>query len=206
MDDPHIELERALSLANETERKLAVASLIHELVEPLGFRAIVIGGVAVEFWTHGAYSTTDLDLYLPHGPAVDDRLALLGFERQGRHWVLERHDLFVEAPASFPAPSEEVAEIELSNGRVALVLAPEDVLIYRVHEFVATGHPGVGEQSIALLAAPDLDHPRLVRRAEEEGLLDATAALERLRLRLRRGETIEAYEFHDLAKDLSGRG
>lgn len=85
------------------------------------------------------------------------------------------------------------------------MLAPEDVLIYRLHEFVATGHPGVGEQSIALLNAPDLDHPRLVRRAEEERLLDTAEALERFALRLRRGETIEPYEFHDLAKSLSRR-
>jgi len=27
------------------------------------WRAIVIGGLAVEFWTHGAYATTDIDLY-----------------------------------------------------------------------------------------------------------------------------------------------
>ena len=38
-----------------------------------GIGAIVIGGVAVEFWTRGAYSTDDIDLYLPHGPAVDER-------------------------------------------------------------------------------------------------------------------------------------
>jgi hypothetical protein len=203
MDDPRAELAQVLALSREIERKLGVASLIDELVRDLGFRAIVIGGVAVEFWTHGAYSTTDLDLYLPHGPAVDDRLALLGFARPGRHWVHPEHDLFVEAPASFPAPNEEVTEIELSDGRKALVLSPEDVLIYRLHEFVATGHPDVGEQSIALLAAPDLDRSRLVRRAEEERLSNAVDTVELLKRRLERGETIEPYEFHDAARKLT---
>ena len=59
-------LAAALALEHPTERKLAVVALIDEQVQRLGFRAIVIGGLAVEFWTHGAYATSDIDLYLPH--------------------------------------------------------------------------------------------------------------------------------------------
>jgi len=110
------DLERALALENETERKLAVAALVDGLAQSLGWRAIVIGGLAVEFWTRGAYSTSDIDLYLPHGPAVDELLAELGFRKEGRHWVLPEHEIFVEAPASFPAESEDVHEITLRSG------------------------------------------------------------------------------------------
>ncbi len=78
------QLEGAFALENQTERKLAVAALIDEQVRRIGVRAIVIGGLAVEFWTHGEYSTTDIDLYLPHSPAIDDVFAELGFERKGR--------------------------------------------------------------------------------------------------------------------------
>lgn len=204
MLDWRSELDQALTLENTTERKLAVASLVDEVISDLGFRAIVIGGVAVEFWTHGEYSTTDIDLYLPHGPAADERLALLGFRREGRHWSLPEHELFIEAPASFPDANEEVAEVELSNGRRALVLAPEDVLMYRLHEFVATGHADVAEQSVALLNAPDTDHPRAAKRAEEEGLLEALAESERLSQRLRRSEEIPAFEIHEIARRLRG--
>jgi hypothetical protein len=109
------QLEALLRLEDETERKLAVAALIDDIVRTLGFRAIVIGGVAVEFWTRGAYSTADIDLYLPHGPAVDERLAELGLHRDGRHWVDPEHHLFIEAPASFLAPAEEVVEVRLSR-------------------------------------------------------------------------------------------
>src|SRR6266508_7011786 len=101
MSKPRDELAQALTLEDETERKLAVVSLIDGLVQRIEWRAIVIGGLAVEFWTHGAYSTSDIDLYLPHGPAVDALLAEIGFRREGRHWVLPEHELFVEAPASF---------------------------------------------------------------------------------------------------------
>ena len=110
-------LAAALALNHPTERKLAVVALIDEHAQRLGFRAIVIGGLAVEFWTHGAYATSDIDLYLPHGPAVDDFFAELGFEKRGRHWVHEAAGLFIEAPASFPAADEEVARCRLRVDR-----------------------------------------------------------------------------------------
>ncbi|HSC90765.1 MAG TPA: hypothetical protein VLB86_03840 [Gaiellaceae bacterium] len=195
-------LDAALALPNETERKLAVVALIDELVQRIGFRAIVIGGLAVELWTHGAYSTGDIDLYLPHGPAVDDLLAELGFEKRGRHWVVEDAGLFVEAPASFPAPEEEVTEVQLSTGATVLVLSPEDALVYRLHEFVGTGHVDAAEQSVALLSSDDLDHARLVRRAESERLLPTLAEVERISQRLRRGEAVETWELHEIARRL----
>lgn len=202
MSDLRAQLDVALRLENETERKLAVAALIDDAIRDLGFRAIVIGGVAVEFWTRGAYSTGDIDLYLPHGPAVDDRLTALGLQRQGRHWVNADLDLFIEAPASFPAANEEVVEVRLSTGRTALVLAPEDVLVYRLHEFVATGHRDVASQAVSLLTSPELDRRRLRRRADEEGLGAALAALERLAERVAAGEILESYELHEIASGL----
>ena len=202
MDDARTQLEAVLRLDNETERKLGVAALIDELVRELGFRAVVIGGVAVEFWTRGAYSTADIDLYLPHGPAVDDRLAELGLHRVGRHWADPEHDLFIEAPASFPAPSEEVTEVRLSTGQTALVLSPEDVLMYRLHEFMGTGHREVASQAISLLTSPEIDEQRLRRRAEEERLGPALTALRRLADRVAAGEILESYELHEIASDL----
>jgi hypothetical protein len=200
--DGRAQLEAILQLANETERKLAVAALIDDVVRALGFRAIVIGGVAVEFWTRGAYSTADIDLYLPHGPAVDDRLAKLGLHRDGRHWADPEHDLFIDAPTSLPAPAEEVAEVRLSTGQTALVLSPEDVLVYRLHEFVGTGHREVASQAISLLTSPEIDEQRLRRRADEEMLGTAPTELRRLAGRVAAGEILESYELHEVASGL----
>jgi hypothetical protein len=80
---------------------------------------------------------------------LDELLAELGFEKRGRHWINESADLFVEAPASFPAADEEVAEVELSNGDRVLLLSAEDMLIYRLDEFVGTGHSAAVEQGVA---------------------------------------------------------
>jgi hypothetical protein len=196
------QLEAVLRLENETERKLAVAALIDDVVRELGFRAIVVGGVAVEFWTRGAYSTGDIDLYLPHGPAVDERLAELGLRREGMHWVDAEHDVLIEAPAGFPAATEEVTEVRLSTGQTALVLAPEDVLVYRLHEFVGTGHREVASQAISLLRSPDIDEQRLRRRADEESLDTGLTELERLAERVAAGEILESHELHEIAARL----
>lgn len=200
--DPASRLADVLALENETERKLAVVALIDELVQRIGFRAIVIGGLAVEFWTHGAYSTADIDLYLPHGPAVDALLGELGFEKRGRHWVIEQHELFVEAPASVPADEEEVYEVTLRSGLVVAVLSPADVLVDRLHQFVAGGHRDVASQSVTLLGADQLDTRHLARRLEQEGLEAAYRELVFLGERIDRGETIESWELHDMARRL----
>ncbi len=202
MKGPRAALAQALALENETERKLAVVSLIDQQVQQINWRAIVIGGLAVEFWTHGAYSTTDIDLYLPHGPAVDDLLAELGFQKQGRHWVIPEHDLFVEAPASFPADHEEVHEVTLRSGYRVLLLSSEDVLIDRLHQFVSGGHRDVASQALSLLGAEDLDRRRLQARAEQEGLASALRALDELDERVERGEAIESWELQEISKRL----
>ncbi len=202
MDDIRTRFQTALALENETERKLAVVSLIDELVQRIGWRAVVIGGLAVEFWTNGAFTTADIDLYLPHGPAVDDLLAELGFVKEGRHWVLHESELFIEAPASFPAEEEEAAEIELASGDTVLVLSIEDVIIDRLHQFVSGGHRDVVEQGMTLLLSDEVDRGRLLRRAETERLSNALIELEGLLLRARRDEPIESYELQEIAKRL----
>jgi hypothetical protein len=207
VNDPKAELERALALENETERKLAVVAVIDAEMQRIGFRAVVIGGVAVEFWTRGAYSTADIDLYLPHGPAVIQLLGPLGFQRRGRHYVLPRTDIFVEAPGpSYPAESEEVDEVTLRSGFVVPVLSAADVLIDRLHQFVAGGHAEVAEQAVALLGAEELDLEHLRRRLREERLETAAQELEAIARRVESGERVESWELHEIARRLRAPG
>jgi len=201
--DPKADLARALALENETERKLAVVAVIDGEMQRIGFRAIVIGGVAVEFWTRGAYSTADIDLYLPHGPAVLQLLGPLDFHREGRHYVLPGTDVFVEAPGpSFPAESEEVDEVTLRSGFVVPVLSAADVLVDRLHQFVAGSHAEIAEQAVALLGTEELDREHLRRRVRQERLERALDELEQLAHRVESGERVESWELHEIARKL----
>jgi Tfp pilus assembly protein PilW len=76
------------------------------------------------------------------------------------------------------------------------------VLIYRLHEFVATGHADVAEQAAALVSLSNVDRERLVRRASQERLTNALDVVERLARRSEAGERLETWELHEIAREL----
>ncbi len=123
----------------------------------------------------------------------------IGFRKEGRHWVLLEHEIFIEAPASFPAESEDVHEVTLRSGFKVPVLSPEDVLIDRLHQFVGGGHRDVASQAASLLGVEELDATHLAERVREEGLQSAFSELLTLKDRIDRGETIESWELHEIA-------
>jgi len=202
MPDLKAELARALSIEDQTERQLEVVAIVSEAVADLGIRPVVVGGLAVAYWTAGTYLTGDIDLLMPSSPAVDERLRALGFEREGRFWVIAEAALFLEAPGSFLEPGAEAAEVRLASGRTARLIRPEDVLVGRLHEFVATGHPSAFRQAVWLLGAAGIERKRLEALAVSEGLSEALVSVEVLALRVHSGETIEAWELHDVTRGL----
>jgi predicted nucleotidyltransferase len=197
-----VDLEGALAIEDETERMLGVVGVITEAVRDLGVRPVVVGGLAVQYWTQARYTTSDIDLLLPGRPEIDERLQALGLERRGRHWVLSGSELFIEAPGSALGPSERIEEVDLSDGTAVALLSLEDVLIYRLHEFVATGHADVAEQAAALVSVPNVNQERLRQRASEERLTNAVEAIERLARRSEAGERFETWELHEIAREL----
>ncbi len=89
-------------LVNETDllrRRLKALGVLTERLAEEGVEPILVGGLALEFYTAGGYSTGDVDLALPRSPAVDAAFADLGFAREGRFWIRPELDLFFEAPA-----------------------------------------------------------------------------------------------------------
>lgn len=198
-------IEDALRVDDETERLLEVAAVVEEALGEIGVHPVVVGGLAVAYWTGGAYLTGDIDVVMPSTPEVDARMAELGFERRGRFWVLPEAGLFFEAPGSALAPGEEAVDAELGSGRTVRVLRAEDGLVHRLHEFVATGHADAFRQAVALLGTPGLDRGRLVARARDERLEDALGALQTLADRVREGSWPETWELHDVARRLRSR-
>jgi len=110
--------------------------------------------------------------------------------------------VFVEAPASALGEQEEVHEVVLAGGYVAVVLALEDVLIDRLHQFVAGGYRDVTSQAIALLGSDELNRERLEGRARDEGLESALQAIRDLAARTERDELIETWELREIAQQL----
>ena len=47
-------IEQALEIEDETERLLEVAAIVEEALAEIGIHPVVVGGLAVAYWTGGA--------------------------------------------------------------------------------------------------------------------------------------------------------
>ena len=87
--------------ASPLARQLLMAGLITRLLEDQGRPApVIIGGLALSYYSREVYFTADIDLACADRIALDEVLVGLGFVRSGRYWIHETLDIAVEAPAS----------------------------------------------------------------------------------------------------------
>jgi hypothetical protein len=200
------ELLRAAARADLAERMLEVAAVVEAVAAPLGIRPVVVGGVAVYFWTASdEFLTRDLDVVMEVPEQLADVLAQLGFARakDGRHWTLEGTDVFLEAPSAHLDRGAVVASVELPSGRTASVLSRVDVLLDRLDELQATGHLVVGQQALALLGGmPDEELADLDARAEQRRVSKILAVVRTLADDITSGrrEPPETDEMHEIAR------
>ncbi len=171
-------------LADERDdltRRLLALALLTERLERDQIQPILVGGMALELYTAGGYSTGDVDLALPMAAEVDEAFAELGFEKRGRFWIQEELDLYFEAPAPAGLPGENaprgIFEIEGLNVHV---IGVEDLLLDRLRAWVhwQSTEDERWSRRLATLYFDRLDWKYLLKRA---GTDRETQALESLR-------------------------
>jgi len=80
-------------------RQLMMMGLVTRLLEDRGKPApVLIGGLALSYYTREVYFTADIDLAYSDRDALDAVLQELEFERKGRYWVHAGMDMAVEVP------------------------------------------------------------------------------------------------------------
>src|SRR5829696_5426345 len=138
------ELRAALALAardgDVVQRTLEVVAIVDAIAAPFGIRPVVVGGMAVYFWTaRDEFLTYDIDVVMEVPDELDAKLTELGFARitDGRHWRFEDSEVLLEAPSAQLDRDATVVEVELPSGRSARVLSRVDVLLDRLAEFQA---------------------------------------------------------------------
>lgn len=203
-----VALQRTADIPDSTEQMLEITGVVDAALRPIQIRPIVVGGLAVAYWTAGLYLTGDIDVVMPHGVLIEQRLAALGFERDGRFWTLPGRDVLFEALGSILELNPNgYVEVELASGRTIRVQDVDEVLLLRLAEFVATGNADVFQQCLWLLGASGLDREHLRVRAEEESLARALDALDQTAESLEHDATkLEIWEITDLAKSLRAPG
>ena len=70
------------AIDDPTERLLEVAAIIGEAFADLGVQPVVVGGLALAYWSDSAFLTGDIDVVMPRLPELSARLEVLGFERK----------------------------------------------------------------------------------------------------------------------------
>jgi hypothetical protein len=83
------------------ERTLEVVAVIDTVAAPMGIHPVIVGGMAVYFWTaRDEFLTYDIDVVMEVPNALAEKLADLGFARSTdrRHWRLEGTEILLEAP------------------------------------------------------------------------------------------------------------
>ena len=144
---------------------------------------------------------------MPQSDQIEERLAALGFERDGRFWTLPGRDPVFEAPGSTLEldPNGHI-EVELASGRTIRIQQVEEVLLLRLAEFVATGNADVFQQCLWLLGVSGLDRERHRARADDESLSRALDVLSSTANSFEHDARLELWEITDLAKSLRAPG
>jgi hypothetical protein len=116
-------------------RQMLMTGLITRILEDGGKPApVLIGGLALSYYTREVYFTADIDLAYADRDALDAVLKELGFEKKGRYWVHEGLDMAVEAPASKLAGEDAPRETaELEGGLRCVIIGLEDLIIDRMN-------------------------------------------------------------------------
>jgi hypothetical protein len=189
--------ERLLNLPQDSDtlRYLtSVASIVTDAFLTLGKNPpIVVGGLAVEAYTAGGYTTLDVDMITFDGEATSQVMSALGFrKRPGRHYEHPSIKAFVEFPSGpLDGSTDRITEIKLDDGTSLYVIGIEDIILDRVAAYVNWDkrNPDSPDaaQAVLLLVAQrvriDLDY--LKAEASSKGLADGLADV------LRRAEAVQ---------------
>jgi len=128
-------LKKIRELQPPLARQLTMVGLITRVLEERGKPApILIGGLALSYYSREVYFTSDIDLAYADRKALDEALTSLDFIKKGRYWIHQELDIAVEAPAGNLAGEDAPLEtVELESGLHCLILGVEDLLIDRLN-------------------------------------------------------------------------
>lgn len=165
-----IDLRKLEGVENVLEVQLSTAAVISRLIAYVGDPPTVVGGLAVSFYTGGAYLSRDVDLVtgLP-GPQIWGILEQIGFRRQNGAWIHAEADVVVD----FPSPPlagdvSRVATVETPQGSIR-VIGVEDLLIDRLNAVVHWKDAEAREWCVTILTLhAGLDMRYLFDRAKAE--------------------------------------
>ena len=130
-------INKIKNIQNVNKRRLYFIGILTRELEPENIRPVVVGGCALEFYTTGGYSTADIDIICPDNELLDSILSKWGFKKQGRHWISEELDMYIESPGSSLQGDDysKITKVRVEDVEVYLV-GIEDLIVDRLNAAV----------------------------------------------------------------------
>lgn len=151
---------------------MRIAAAIARALKGIDQEPILVGGAAVEFYTHGAYTTRDIDMVAPGGPKLIEVMNRLGFNRAGKDFIHKKLRIYIEFPSSHLDRGEKATVIEI-DGVLLEIISIEDLIVDRLcaYKFWKSGIDGVN--AMILMELGDDDRSSTERKAQLADVLDA---------------------------------
>jgi hypothetical protein len=161
------DFKKVLGRPDGPERTAAIAAWVQAAFQT---PPVLVGGAAVELYTKGAYTSGDFDFVGRVPTAVAKQFEAEGFHREGRHWVHEEGEVFLEFPSSSLDQEEKTAMLRL-GGHAVLTVRPEVLIVDLLAswKFWKSGVDGVNAFLVWKVRRRGLDQRYLGRLAKACG-------------------------------------
>lgn len=170
------EKEDVLSKAKDVDRgfkrTIFVMSILTERLEEKGIMPVIVGGAAVEFYTRDWHATADIDLVINKDKREEfyEVMEGFGFEKEGRMWIREDLNLYIEIPADLSDLSKDrLTEVETEDGHV-YIIGLDEIIFDRIQAAEHWNSESDREQAVRIGAAfyNEIDWDYVRSRCEEK--------------------------------------
>lgn len=148
---------------------LTVAAVSHFLKEKKKDLPIIIGGLALSYYTREVYFTADIDLAYPDRDALDDVLKDWNFVKKGRYWVNDDLQIAIEVPVGVLVEENAPLEVvDMGPDLQCRIIGVEDLIIDRLNACKHWKYEIDCEMSELLVRKyyKELDWDYLIKKAE----------------------------------------
>ncbi len=167
-------LEKVRKIVDPLKRQLFIIGILTKNLKKYNLQPVIVGGFALEFYTTGGYNTGDIDLVFSDGQLLNEILSGWGFKKEGRHWIHEELDVFIEAPGSTLTPEEKTVD-----GLAVYLIGVEDLIIDRLNAYVhwQSKDDGYWTKELMIIHQKKIDWKYLQKKSKEEQTLPALQKL-----------------------------
>jgi hypothetical protein len=163
-----------------------IAAIITTAFDRLGlFLPVVVGGLAVETYTSGSYTTEDIDFIHPDPSAPARIMNALGFFANGKNFIHHILNVYVEFPeGDLEGERSRALEVLMDDDSRIIVIGIEDIILDRIAAYQnwdkCDPRSRDGVQAVTLLVAKYdvIDYDYLQKTALEKNYTKSLAELQ----------------------------